>query len=45
MSVSKYVASVAKEPRGLPDTFVLTRSQVSRREKDLGAEIAKMING
>ena len=45
MFVIMYIASVAKELGGLPATFVLTRALVSRREKDLGAEIAKMING
>ena len=49
MSVSKYVASVAKELDGNIKVTGYVRFDkgegIQKREEDYGAEIAKMING
>ena len=49
MSVSKYVASVAKELGGSIKVTGYVRydkgAGIEKREEDYGAEIAKMING
>ena len=49
MSVSKYVASVAKELGGSIKVTGYVRydkgAGIEKRDEDYGAEIAKMING